>query len=82
MRRLDGPTAYCVIGHRNAERLFLSFDLGVSMFAPGENDLAFLETFSAVHVGQSSGLDAYLADIAKRAPLSPGPRRTVPSRPK
>ncbi|MBK1865539.1 PfkB family carbohydrate kinase [Aestuariivirga sp. YIM B02566] len=70
LRRLDGPTAYCVIGHRNAERLFLSFDLGVSMFAPDDDDLAFLETFSAVHVGQSSGLDAHLGAIAKRALLS------------
>lgn len=70
LRRLDGPTAYCIIGHRNAERLFLSFDLGVSMFTPTPDDLVFLETFSAVHVGQSSGLDAHLDTIAKRAPLS------------
>lgn len=70
LRRLDGPTAYCIIGHRNAERLFLSFDLGVSMFTPDADDLAFLEMFSAVHVGQSSGLDPHLGTIAKQAPLS------------
>lgn len=70
LRRLDGPTAYCIIGHRNAERIFLSFDLGISMFEPSMGDLAFLDGFSAVHVGQSSGLDGHLAQIAKRAPLS------------
>ncbi|TMJ38210.1 MAG: ribokinase [Alphaproteobacteria bacterium] len=70
LRRIDGPTAYCIIGHRNVERIFLSFDLGISMFAPSKNDLEFLEGFSAVHVGQSSGLDVHLAQIAKRAPLS------------
>ncbi|WP_119389243.1 PfkB family carbohydrate kinase [Taklimakanibacter lacteus] len=85
LHRLAGPTAYCIIGHRNAERLFLSFDLGVSIFTPDADDLAFLESFSAVHVGQSSGLDAHVAAIAKRAPLSydfstrrePRHRRTI-----
>jgi fructoselysine 6-kinase len=70
LRRLDGPTAYCIIGHRNAERVFLSFDLGISMFEPSRDDLAFLNGFQAVHVGQSSGLDLHLAAIARRAPLS------------
>ncbi len=70
LRRIDGPTAYCIIGHRNAERIFLNFDLGISMFEPSKDDLLFLEGFSAVHVGQSSGLDGHLAQIAQRAPLS------------
>jgi len=70
LRILDGRTAYCVVGHRGAERVFLTFDLGVSMFVPSEEDLRFLSDFSAVHVGQSSGLDAHLAAVAARAPLS------------
>jgi fructoselysine 6-kinase len=70
LRRLDGPTAYCVIGHRDEERFFASFDLGVSMFTPSPEDIAFLGDFDAVHVGQSSGLDAHLQGIAGQAPLS------------
>jgi len=70
LRRLDGRTAYCVIGHREEERVFLSFDLGVSMFIPSPEDIAFLKGFDAVHVGQSSGLDAHLEAIAAQAPLS------------
>lgn len=70
LHRLAGPTAYCVIGHRNAERIFVTFDLGVSMFTPSADDFSFLEIFSAVHVGQSSGLDAHIGTIAGRAPLS------------
>jgi fructoselysine 6-kinase len=70
LHELDGPTAYCLIGHRGAERVFLSFDLGVSMFTPSAEDIAFLSGFSAVHVGQSSGLDAHIPLIAARAPLS------------
>jgi fructoselysine 6-kinase len=70
LRVLDGPTAYCVIGHRQGDRVFIDFDLGVSVFKPSAADIAFLEGFDAVHVGQSSGLDADLADIAGRASLS------------
>jgi fructoselysine 6-kinase len=70
LRRLDGPTAYCVIRHQNGDRIFESFDLGVSMFTPTEADYAFLRGFSAVHVGQSSGLDPYITRIAEAAPLS------------
>ena len=40
LRRIDGPTAYCIIGHRNAERIFLSFDLGISMLEPGDDPAA------------------------------------------
>ncbi|WP_234801466.1 PfkB family carbohydrate kinase [Xaviernesmea oryzae] len=70
LRQLDGPTAYCVIGHRDADRIFVTFDLGVSMFTPSEADLAFLSGFDAVQIGQSSGLDDYLAEIAALRPLS------------
>ncbi|AZO12009.1 MULTISPECIES: PfkB family carbohydrate kinase [unclassified Mesorhizobium] len=70
LRRLDGPTAYCLIGHRGNDRVFLSFDLGVSMFAPSSGDQMFLRDFSAVHVGQSSGLDAYVQKAAAMTRLS------------
>ena len=85
LRRLDGRTAYCLIGHEGAERVFLDFALGVSMFTPTPEDLEFLRGFSAVHIGQSSGLDAYVADAAEKSRLSydfstrrdPGHRRRI-----
>jgi fructoselysine 6-kinase len=70
LREIEGSTAYCVIGHRGAERLFLASDVGVSMIAPAAEDIDFLKRFDAVHVGQSSGLDAYLPQIAAAARLS------------
>ena len=70
LRRLDDATAYCLIGHREAERVFLDFDLGVSMFTPTPEDFEFLSGFDAVHIGQSSGLDAYV-DAASRRPCYP-----------
>ena len=70
MRRLDNATAYCLIGHRNADRVFLDFDLGVSMFTPSQEDLEFLSSFDAVHIGQSSGLDAWVDAASRKALLS------------
>ena len=71
LRTLDGATAYCVIGHRrNGDRVFLKFDLAVSMFEPDAGDLAFARGFDAVHIGQSSGLDAHLGPFAEAARLS------------
>jgi len=70
LRRLDGTTAYCLIGHQGTDRVFLSFDLGVSMFAPSSADLEFLRGFSAVHIGQSSGLDAHVGNAAVATRLS------------
>jgi len=70
LRILDGSTAYCIIGHRNADRVFVTFDLGISMFAPSEQDFAFLNSFDAVHFGQSSGLDAHLGRAAGICKLS------------
>ena len=70
MRRLDDATAYCLIGHRNADRVFLDFDLGVSMFTPCQEDLDFLSRFDAVHIGQSSGLDAWVDAASRKALLS------------
>jgi fructoselysine 6-kinase len=70
LRRVEGHTAYCLIGHRGAERIFLDFDLGVSVFEPLPEDLAFLSGFDAAHVGQSSGLDRFVPDIADATFLS------------
>ncbi|WP_426232242.1 PfkB family carbohydrate kinase [Pararhizobium sp. DWP3-4] len=70
LRILSGPTAYCVIGHRDADRVFVRADLGVSMFSPVDDDIAFLKDFAAVHIGQSSGLDAHVGAAAAQTLLS------------
>jgi len=70
LKILPGPTAYCVIGHRKGDRVFLKFDLGVSMFSPDEDDFAYVKAFDAVHIGQSSGLDPYLDRFAAGTRLS------------
>jgi len=71
LRTLAGATAYCRIGHRpNGDRIFLDFDLGVSMFEPDEADFDFVRGFDAVHIGQSSGLDARVPRFAAQTPLS------------
>lgn len=70
LRVLDGPTGWCLIGHEDGDRVFLRYDLGVSMFQPVSADIAFLRTYDAVHVGRSSGLDGSIAAIAAAAPLS------------
>lgn len=70
LRTVPGLTAYCVIGHRGAERLFLTYDLGVSRFAPDADDITYLADFNAAHVGQSSALDDWVPQIAARTRLS------------
>lgn len=70
LRLARGLTAYCFIAHRGAERIFLDHDLGVSRFTPLPADLDYLSGFDAVHVGQSSGLDGWLAAAAGRSRLS------------
>jgi fructoselysine 6-kinase len=70
LRVLPGRTAYCVIGHRDGDRVFLETDYGVSMFEPDPRDFAFVADFDAVHVGQSSGLDDHLPAFAAAARLS------------
>ncbi|UCI09603.1 PfkB family carbohydrate kinase [Mesorhizobium sp. B1-1-8] len=70
LRRVDGPTAYCLIGHHDADRIFLDFDLGVSMFTPKQEDLDFLSDCQAIHIGQSSGLDAWIPDVARKSLIS------------
>lgn len=71
LRIVAGPTAYCRIGHGpSGDRVFLDWDLAVSMFTPDAGDLAYVADFDAVHVGQSSGLDDHVGAFAARARLS------------
>ncbi|UYQ71971.1 PfkB family carbohydrate kinase [Pelagibacterium flavum] len=66
----QGMTAYCVVGHEKGDRVFLTFDLGVSMFEPTQSDIEFASGYDAVHIGRSSGLDDHLAKLAGRTRLS------------
>jgi fructoselysine 6-kinase len=70
LRVVDGFTAYCVIDHQDGDRVFVTSELGVSRFTPTPEDLAYIATFDAVHVGRSSGLDEHLPGIAAAAALS------------
>jgi fructoselysine 6-kinase len=70
LRVLAGQTAYCVIGHENGDRVFLSSELGVSRFEPDEFDLTVIARHDAVHVSRSSGLDHRLRELASLVPLS------------
>lgn len=70
LRIVEGHTAYCVIGHRDGDRVFLTYDLGVSRFVPGAEDIAYLGRFDAAHVGRSSGLDDWLGEFAAKTRLS------------
>jgi fructoselysine 6-kinase len=70
LRVVDGFTAYCVIDHEDGDRVFVRSELGVSRFTPSPEDLAYIASFDAVHVGRSSGLDEQIADLAAAAALS------------
>ncbi len=70
LRVVDGITAYCVIGHENSDRIFLSNDFGVSRFTPNSDDLAFIAEYDAAHVYQSCGLDGWLERFAAQTRLS------------
>lgn len=55
-----GDTAHCVIGHVDGDRVFLSSAKGVSEFEPTACDLELIAAADAVHVGATSGLDAFI----------------------
>lgn len=70
LRVLNGTTAYCIVGHREGDRVFLTSDLGVSRFDLTTADLEFVGGHDVAHIGQSSGLDSALEDVAARTRLS------------
>lgn len=70
LRIVEGDTAHCVIGHREGDRYFVSYNLGVSRFEPSAEDLSFIARHDVAHVYQHAGLDPYLGAIAARTRLS------------
>jgi len=70
LRVLPGMTAYCIIGHHGADRVFLRANLGVSMFEPLPVDLDHIANYDAVHIGQSSGLDDHVGKAAAVTSIS------------
>jgi fructoselysine 6-kinase len=65
-----GQTAWCLIGHRDGDRVFLGSDLGVSLFTPDAADLAAIARADAVHVGASSHMDDWIAELSSRTKVS------------
>jgi fructoselysine 6-kinase len=64
LRIEPGQTAYCVIETQDGDRVFVGANLGVSIIAPSDDDLARLSDFDAVHTGRSSHVDAWLPRFA------------------
>ena len=56
-----------MIGHRDGDRHFVSYDLGVSRFEPSRDDLDFIARHDAAHVYQHAGLDGWLGAISERS---------------
>lgn len=70
LRTVDGPTAFCLIDHIDGDRVFRASDLGVSRFRPTPEDIDYLKSFDAAHVGKTSGLDEFVPSIARKTKLS------------
>jgi fructoselysine 6-kinase len=70
LRVLPGNTAWCGVEVVDGDRQFLDSDLGVSMFDLSADDFSYIAGFDALHTGDNSGLEAQLADIAKRTKVS------------
>ncbi|MDH2091652.1 PfkB family carbohydrate kinase [Rhizobium pusense] len=70
LRIEPGQTAYCVIETRNGDRTFVGANLGVSIIAPSQADLARLSDFDAIHTGRSSHVDSWLPRFAELAKVS------------
>lgn len=70
LRIEDGKTAYCIIDHKNADRIFVSYDLGVSHFTPSQQDIDYLAGFEAAHIGHTSGLDQWVPQFAEKTRIS------------
>lgn len=60
----EGRTASCLVDVQDRERVFLESDLGVSMFEPTAAELEQLASADAVHIGSTSGLDAWVPTVA------------------
>lgn len=70
LRVVDGITAYCIVGHRAGDRVFITSDLGVSRFELSAADLDFIGGHEVAHIGQSSGFDSALDEVTARTRLS------------
>ncbi|MCI9870492.1 PfkB family carbohydrate kinase [Arthrobacter humicola] len=69
-RIVEGPSAYCVIGHQEGDRVFLDSHLGVSRFTLTEGDLAFAARHTVVHSAQASGTDEFIGLLAQQTLVS------------
>jgi fructoselysine 6-kinase len=65
-----GPTACCEVMHVDGERQFRPRELGVALFRPTEDALAFAATASIIHSTYRSGLEDVLPELARRGRVS------------
>jgi fructoselysine 6-kinase len=70
LRVVDGETAYCIIGTRDGDRVFLESFMGVSQQPLEQLLLASAGEYDAVHTSQSSGLDASVPAMSALSNLS------------
>src|SRR5215218_7507229 len=70
LRVVDGETAYCIIGSRDGDRVFLESFMGVSQEPLERLLLTAAGEYDAVHTSQSSGLDGAVPAIASASRLS------------
>ncbi|PYG99736.1 ribokinase [Arthrobacter stackebrandtii] len=69
-RIIDGPSAYCIIGHQDGDRVFLDSNVGVSRFQLSEGDIAFAARHTIVHSAQQSGTDEFIGALAEQTLVS------------
>jgi fructoselysine 6-kinase len=70
IRRVPGRSGYATIRNIDGERVFQGSSNGVVAFEPVQEDLDTLATADLIHTGDSSFLDAHLAEFAALAPVS------------
>ncbi len=70
VHRLSGETAYAVVRHVDGEKVFGSFDRGVSMLNASDDDLEVASRASIAHSTYCSGAEGYLARLAQKTRVS------------
>jgi fructoselysine 6-kinase len=70
LRRRPGPTSWTEVRIEDGDRRFGEHLVGVSRFALEADDLDYLAGFDVVHLGDSSGLEEQLPELARRCRVS------------
>jgi fructoselysine 6-kinase len=70
LRTVAGPTAYATVDVVDGERVFGPNDVGVSVFAPTDDDYRYVAGFDLIHTGDCSALEQDVAALAARGRVS------------